>query len=625
MRTIFTSCFVLLSLLLGIGPVQADHLRAHLLLGAQLSGAQEVPAVTTSARGVVSFTLNPGKDTLFISGAFAGLSGPVKGAHVHSGFEGVAGAIVTNLLPFVQGNRIQGFLTGTDLDRAKLDRYLRGGYYINIHTDANPGGEIRGQIRLEKDEEYTAELLGSQEVPPVVTNASGYGTFSLSQQQDKLRFRVILSGLSGPVVNTHFHKGAAGTSGAVIVDLKPYLSGNVIEGEITPTAEFLAALAIGQIYINVHTAANTGGEIRSQLVREARFLNHDARLDGAQMVPATASAAKAVAFFQLNTTLDTLLVSVAHTGLSSAPLTLDLYAANAGQANGPTLRIGSLNLVGAPSEFGFRIVSPGIALVNLFLTGTVNMVLTTTANPAGEIRGQVYRLAREGYTFGMSGAQERPTPVATAGYGAGFVSMDRDQSNVHVAASWGDLSGAATGGHLHTGLSTESGPVVFDLMPFFNAATPPNALDAYWNATNASPNDARPFTSRRALQFRRDSLYVNLHTVAKPGGEIRGQVTRDFRKVNLVLATQPAVVAAETFVAAPNPFQNEVQVRFQARASGSGTIRVTDLLGRTILTRSLAVRPGANTTELRISGASGMYVLTLDVGGSRVVSRITKQ
>ena len=123
---------------------QADHLRAHLLLGATLNGSQEVPAVTTGARGAVSFTLNPTRDTLFISGAFSGLSGAITMAHTHLGFRGVSGAPVTDLFRFIRGNRIQGFLTGADIDRGKLDRYLRGGYYINIHTAANPNGEIRG-------------------------------------------------------------------------------------------------------------------------------------------------------------------------------------------------------------------------------------------------------------------------------------------------------------------------------------------------------------------------------------------------------------------------------------------------------------------------------------------------
>ncbi|WP_177189899.1 CHRD domain-containing protein [Hymenobacter actinosclerus] len=69
------------------------------MFGAQLTGAQQVPAVATEARGTASFTLNAGKDTLFTSGSFTGLSGPITMALVHNGFAGVAGPVVTNLLP----------------------------------------------------------------------------------------------------------------------------------------------------------------------------------------------------------------------------------------------------------------------------------------------------------------------------------------------------------------------------------------------------------------------------------------------------------------------------------------------------------------------------------------------
>ncbi|MBT2558507.1 CHRD domain-containing protein [Hymenobacter sp. ISL-91] len=622
----YATLSLLLSLLLRPFAAQADHLRAHLLFGAQLSGAQEVPAVATTARGTASFTLNAGKDTLFISGSFTGLSGPITMAHVHNGFEGTAGPVVSNLFSMIRGNQLNGFLTGPDIAPAKLDRYLRGAYYINIHTAANPGGEIRGQIKLEKDEQFVGVLSGDEEVPAVTTNAIGLGSFNLAQQQNKLKFRVVFSGLSGPVTVTHFHTGAIGATGPVIVDLMPFLTGNVIEGEITPTAAFLTALNAGQIYINVHTAANPGGEIRAQLIREARFLSHDARLDAAQMVPVTTSAAKGVSFIRLNSTLDSLTIFATHTGLSGAPTSFDLYAANAGQPNSVAARLARVTLPPTvPAAFAITFTGLDVAAINLFLRGEVNMVLNTAANPNGEIRGQIYRLAREGYTFVLSGKQERPNPVATGGYGAGFVSMDRDQSNVHLNMTWGGLSGPATMGHLHSGLITESGPVVFNLMPFFNATTPTSGADAYWNATNEASNAANPFTARRALQFRRDSIYVNLHTAANPGGEIRGQVLRDFRRLSVLLSAQPSALVAEGFAATPNPFRDELSFRFEARSSGTGTLRVTDLLGRTVLTQAVSVRPGTNRTDVKVPGAAGVYLLLMELNDSRIVSRITKQ
>ncbi|AII50398.1 hypothetical protein N008_00175 [Hymenobacter sp. APR13] len=614
--------------MLGSSSAFADHLRAHLLLGASLTGAQEVPAVTTNARGAVSFTLNPTRDTLFISGSFSGLSGPITAAHTHNGFRGVSGPVVTDLFRFIRGNRIQGFLTGADIDRGKLDRYLRGGYYLNVHTAANPGGEIRGQVEIEKDEEFVASLSGAQEVPPVTTNGVGIGTFNLAQSQDKLKFRVVVGGLSGPITACHFHQGATGVAGPVVLDLQSFVNGNVIEGEVAPTAAIVTAMLAGQIYINVHTAANPGGEIRGQLIREARYLSHDARFDGAQMVPAVTTTARAVSFLRLNSTFDTLRIFVAHTGLSGAPTSLAVFQADADQAN-PAAPLTTVTIpAGTPNAFAVTLTGLNTAAVNLFLTGGANLVFNTAANPSGEIRGQVFRLAREGYTFSLNGAQERPNPVATGGYGSGFVSMDRDQSNVHFSMAWGSLSGPVTVGHFHSALRTQAGPVVFDLAPFFGpSGGAAISAEGFWQPTgNAGPNATRPFTARRALQFRRDSIYVNIHTAANPGGEIRGQVFRGAKDLAIVLATQPAALVAESFAAYPNPVRDALTVAFEARRANAGTLQVQDLLGRTVATQAIAVRAGANRQTLLLPGvAPGVYLLTVESEGSRVVRRFVKE
>ena len=609
--------------------VLADHLRSHLLLTARLSGDQETPAVATSAQGVAAFTINQTRDTLFVQAAFSGLSGAITGAHVHEGAVGVAGSIIIGLVPMVRGNRLSGYLTGNDITPTKLAKFLRGQYYINIHTAAHGGGEIRGQIRLESEQEYVASLTGSQEVPAVSTPATGLGIFTLSQNQEKLTFRVVLAGLSSALINAHFHAGAVGMAGAVVVPLFTFVSGNVIEGEIMPTASFLTSLAQGQIYINVHTTNNPGGEIRGQLFAEIRSVAHDARLDGEQMVPVVATTAKAVAAVRLAATFDTVYVQVGHTGLSGAPLAINIYNAGRGQANTAANLLGTVPVVAGPGGnatgnlISFRIAAPVLtpAIVNRLLAGGVNVVITTVANPDGEVRGQVYRLAREGYTLSLNGAQEKPIATTSAGYGVGVVSIDRDQSNAHFMSVWGGLTGPATAGHFHTGLSSQSGPVVFSLVPFFDNATTPTAAYGFWK------NDAtQPFTARRSLQFRNDSIYMNLHTAAFPSGEIRGQVFRGARNLQVVLATQPAALVAGSFGTAPNPFSTALTLSFDSRVVGSGLLRVTDVLGRAITTQTVAVRPGVNTLPLVLPGiAPGLYLLSLQVSETRLVARIAKE
>ena len=626
------------TLLLAPLAASADHLRPHLLLAARLNGAQEVPAVNTGAQGVAAITLNATRDTIFIQAAFSGLSGPVTGVHFHDGAVGTSAAVSVNLIGMRRDNRLSGFLTGAEVAPARLAKYLSGGVYLNVHTAANPGGEIRGQVLLETDNAFTGQMSGAQEVPAVATTATGLGIFTLNQSQDKLKFRVTLAGLSAAVTGAHFHIGAVGANGGVAINLLPFLANNVIEGEVTAgtpatpgplTPAFLTALNQGLVYINVHTSNNPGGEIRAQVFTERRFVALDSRLDGAQMVPAVTTAGKAVAVGRLVGRLDSVYVMVGHSGLSGPPLAIDIYSSGVGLPNTPANLLGSVPVITGPggntvgNVTRFAIAAPDLtpAVVNQLLSAGLNVVLTTAANPNGEVRGQVLRLAREGYTISLNGAQERPNPTTSTGYGVGVVSIDRDQSNARFMSVWGGLTGPATGGHFHTGLSSQSGPVVFSLVPFFDNAATPTAAYGYWKDDSSAP-----FTTRRSLQFRRDSMYMNLHTAAFGGGEIRGQVFRGARNLQRVLATQPALVLAESFGTAPNPFSAVTTLSFEARATGAGQVRVTDMLGRPVATQPVVVRPGANSLSLNLpSVAPGLYLLLLEVGESRLVTRIAKE
>ena len=187
---------------------------------------------------------------------------------------------------------------------------------------------------------------------------------------------------------------------------------------------------------------------------------------------------------------------------------------------------------------------------------------------------------------------------------------------------WGGLSGVPTGGHFHSGLRTQAGPIVFNLVPFFDNATTPTAAYGYWRADNA----AQPFTTRRSLQFRQDSMYANLHTALNPGGEIRGQVFRGARNLRAVLRARPAALLASSFSSFPSPFRQQVMLTFEARRAAPGTLLVTDVLGRTVAAQTILVQPGANLRELDLGrAAAGVYLVVVEADGSRLVTRVLKE
>src|SRR6187431_1078255 len=106
-------------------------------------------------------------------------------------------------------------------------------------------------------------LSGANEVPPVSTSAAGNGNVTV-KDDGSVTVKVTVTGMTATAA--HIHMGAAGTNGPVIVPFTK-TADNTFEAapgaKMTP--EQLAAYKAGNTYVNVHSAANPGGEVRAQL------------------------------------------------------------------------------------------------------------------------------------------------------------------------------------------------------------------------------------------------------------------------------------------------------------------------------------------------------------------------
>lgn len=155
MRRVTTLLTALMFVFCVAGAVQAQTVS----FTATLSGASEVPGVVTGAFGTADVTWDVATQTLsWIIDVFNMPTG-TSNAHFHVGGPGVAGPTVVNIaFPAQISNdyRLTGSATAANLtQRAEqgirswqdLEQSLFGGQlYINIHSTANPGGEIRGQV-----------------------------------------------------------------------------------------------------------------------------------------------------------------------------------------------------------------------------------------------------------------------------------------------------------------------------------------------------------------------------------------------------------------------------------------------------------------------------------------------
>ena len=105
-------------------------------------------------------------------------------------------------------------------------------------------------------------LSGANEVPPVKTTATGSGTITIADD-GAVSGSVSATGVAGTAA--HIHEGAAGANGPVIVPLTKDGDTYKVPAGAKLTSAQMASFKAGNLYVNVHSAANPGGEIRGQL------------------------------------------------------------------------------------------------------------------------------------------------------------------------------------------------------------------------------------------------------------------------------------------------------------------------------------------------------------------------
>lgn len=123
------------------GALTAPGSAETLKMKAALSGKAEVPANTSPGTGSVEVTYDTATKVLTWTGSYSGLTGPATMAHFHGPAEEGKNAPV--MVPSPKDSPISGSATLTD---AQATEIMAGRTYFNIHTAANPGGEVRGQV-----------------------------------------------------------------------------------------------------------------------------------------------------------------------------------------------------------------------------------------------------------------------------------------------------------------------------------------------------------------------------------------------------------------------------------------------------------------------------------------------
>lgn len=475
---------------------------------ASLNGIQQNPAVTTAASGTGFFTLTDAGLVYAIT--VEGLE--MTNAHFHKAGIGANGGVSHGIFDKFVGNRAFGVWTSSDaqpLTDDLITDLLLGNIYVNAHSAANPGGEIRGQVLLNGGMSFTADLSGSQENPAVETDASGTGAFTLTDAG--LIYSITITGLE--FTAAHFHNAAAGSNGGVVRNLAGSFTGNTARGvwkssDAQPlTDDLIAELLKGNIYVNAHTAANPGGEIRGQINLNTG-VSFAAHLSGNQQNPAVTSDASGTGYFTLTDTGLVFAITLDGLEIANAHFHGGVLGANGGVVRGIASDFVNNTARGVWKATDAQPLT--VELLAALLSGNLYINAHTAANPGGEIRGQV--LSNSGTSFGaqLTGDQENPAVVTDAGGTGSFLLTD---AGLIFAITVNGLE--VSNAHFHSGELGTNGGVVRAILNDFVG----NTAVGIW-----SPLDAQPLTPELIGALLAGKLYINAHTAANPGGEIRGQV-----------------------------------------------------------------------------------------------------
>lgn len=250
---------------------QIGGIRAYQAL---LNGANERPApVVTDAKGVGTVVLTANLQTLYYRVVVTDIV-DITRSHIHIGGPEAAGGVRFTLWDngpglFDPSNPISGVIS---LNTSDLQNLAAGKFYINVHTQENGGGEIRGQLEPYDPYGRFQTLLTTAATTAAAQAASaarGVAAFQLTPYpQTALQFEVSVAEIP-TVTLAHIHKGLPGESGPPVFTL------TATTGELSPATPlsgmvFLSAANLLNLltdfyYVNVHTVEQPGGHIRGQL------------------------------------------------------------------------------------------------------------------------------------------------------------------------------------------------------------------------------------------------------------------------------------------------------------------------------------------------------------------------
>ncbi|HWR84016.1 MAG TPA: CHRD domain-containing protein [Candidatus Deferrimicrobium sp.] len=445
----------------------------------------------SAARGLGVAILSPDSTqlSLYIDHNVSGASA----AHVHLGVPCVEGGIRFSFSGATAPITGTWAITATDVNRLFNDSL-----YVNIHSGAFPGGEIRGQI-VQEPIKFLFTIDEAQ-VSAGGTNSfhSGIGIGKLNATSDTFRVSVTHDIPNDSCISGHIHLGAPGVDGATQFGFSNPDS-PVNETWLLDTAA-IKNLVAGDLYVNIHSLAFPAGEIRGQIIRDDliwAFSLNEAEANGGA---GTGSAATGFCVAELNADQDTLSIYCEHDVVS--PVSGHVHYGPPGVEGGVQFGFSSAT---SPISESWALTQGDL---DTLLDGNLYINIHSPSFPAGEIRGQMDQDDIVlNFTLDQAQANDCNGTGSTA---TGPCTVKLKPGGKELTLALVHNVGSPIFGHIHQGALCVTGPAQFS---FTNVTSP---IKEIWYLGKGD-----------IINLFQQELYTNIHSGAFPNEEIRGQLIDD--------------------------------------------------------------------------------------------------
>lgn len=335
-----------------------------------------------------------------------------------------------------------------------------------------------------------AHLTAQQEISlPAGVPGWGCGEFVVDTTANTLSYRIVYDGLTSAEDAAQIHGFAEpGVNGGVLHVLP---AGPIKTGVFNYTEDQEADLLAGRAYVHIHTANNTQGELRGQIV------THVAAIDAGQITGSTPGAGSGWGTFVIDKCSNTLTYHIVINTLTGAETSAALHGPAIHRENGASAHSLPLGNIKTGSW------NYPESLEEAIEDGRFYVRINTAAQPNGAVRGQV---AASLAVLDEDQVVTNP-PSPSGAIGVGFVSLDRASGRLGYDVRLLGMS------------ETNDNTVIHAFAPFGQGGPAQHTLP--------SGNPKRgiwTFGTGDLLNVMDQLVYIDSHTGANPDGEIRGQV-----------------------------------------------------------------------------------------------------